>query len=109
VALILFAIVSQAVHNFEHHHHHGAVKICDAKTGEEHFHDADYFADDCTLCDFTFSAFEYAPILGFPVLNPKIEPSKNLFDYPNLRSLACPIFTPARAPPFSILTEKSPA
>lgn len=44
-------------------HSHEEVKICDAQNGEKHLHDKDYIHSDCTLCDFTFSTFEFQ----FPV------------------------------------------
>lgn len=59
LAMILFmAFGSKEMHHFLSHAHE-EVKICDAKKGEVHLHDEEYLSHECTLCDFTFSIFDF--------------------------------------------------
>jgi hypothetical protein len=57
--LLLFAFGAKEVHHFWAHAH-VETKVCDAPTGNEHWHDEDYSHDDCALCDFTFSIFDFS-------------------------------------------------
>jgi hypothetical protein len=57
--LLVFAFVTKELHHiFDHHHEE--VKICHVNHGEQHLHDADYISDECSLCDFTFSIYDFS-------------------------------------------------
>jgi hypothetical protein len=61
--LIFFAFGAKELHHFWAHVHE-EVKICDAQQGETHLHNEEYIHADCSLCDFTFSVFDFkAPVL----------------------------------------------
>jgi hypothetical protein len=56
--LIFFAFGNKELHHFLAHTHE-EVKVCDAQKGETHLHDEEYIHADCSLCDFTFSTFDF--------------------------------------------------
>ena len=65
-ALLFIAFSAKELHHVLAHHH-DEVNICDdAPKGEAHLHDESYIPDECSLCDFTFSIYDFTlPAFAF--------------------------------------------
>jgi hypothetical protein len=100
--LLLFAFGAKEAHHFLAHAH-VEVKICDATENEKHWHDEEYSHDNCSLCDFTFSIFDFSLPSFF--LNHKdiLEEKIDFFSIKSHHSLAF-FYTKGRAPPTSFLS-----
>ena len=95
--LLFFAFGAKEMHHFLAHAHK-EVKICDAKNGEQHIHDEEYASDNCSLCDFTFSIFDFT-LPTFCLNNIKLFFTEKEFDYISFK-LPCAYFLPSlRGPP----------
>lgn len=64
LGVFLSALLHQTYHRLEEAHCHAALKACeldiDSPEGTQHFHDAHYLSEDCSLCDFFFQT-SYPP------------------------------------------------
>ena len=95
--LLFFAFGAKEMHHFLEHAHK-EVKICDAKDGEQHIHDEEYASDNCSLCDFTFSIFDFT-LPTFYLNHTKLFFSEKEFHYISFK-LSYAYFLPSlRGPP----------
>jgi hypothetical protein len=102
--LILLAFGTKELHHVFSDHHTEA-KICHALEGEKHFHNEEYIHDECSLCDFTFSAFEM-PALAFLSYRVKTVFAERVFTYLSFNLSRSYLFQSLRAPPVaSVSTE----
>jgi hypothetical protein len=97
--LILLAFSTKELHHI-FSHHHAEVKICHTQAGEKHFHNEEYIHDECSLCDFTFSAFE-TPTLAFQSFLVKTVFIERVFTYQSFILSRSYLFQALRAPPAS--------
>jgi hypothetical protein len=95
--LILLAFGTKELHHV-FSHHHAEVKTCHAVAGEKHFHNEEYIHDECSLCDFTLSAFE-TPVLAFQFYAVKTVFIERVFTYQSFILSRSYLFQALRAPP----------
>lgn len=95
--LLLTAFGTKEMHHFWGHAHK-MVKICDARKGEVHIHNEDYISDECPLCDFTFSIFEFH-LPTFHLITPKHFFIKEAFLYKSFKLNSTCHFPSLRGPP----------
>jgi hypothetical protein len=96
--LLFVAFTAKELHHV-FAHHHDAVNICDdAPIGEAHLHDETYIPDECSLCDFTFSIYDFS----LPVFSPTYKENvakKTQFAYISFIFSKKHLFKQLRGPP----------
>jgi hypothetical protein len=100
--LLLFAFGAKEAHYF-FAHAYMEVKICDATENEKHWHDEAYSHDDCSLCDFTFSLFDFSLPTFFLSHNDCLVEKTDFFSIQSYHSHAF-FYTKGRAPPTFFLS-----
>jgi hypothetical protein len=97
-ALLFVAFTAKELHHVLAHHH-DVVNICeDATKGEAHLHDETYIPDECSLCDFTFSIYDFS-LPTFSVIYKKNVAKKTLFAYTSAIISNKHFFKQLRGPP----------
>ena len=100
--LLLFAFGAKEAHHF-FVHAHVEVKVCDATENEKHWHDEAYSHDDCALCDFTFSLFDFSLPTFFLSHKDCLVEKTDCFSTKSYHSHAF-FYTKGRAPPSPFLS-----
>ena len=96
--LLLLAFGAKEVHHFTAHAH-VETKICnDGSESDTHWHDAEYLHEDCSLCDFTFSIFDFS-LPTFSLQKAQCAVEKTNFSFKNSFLTQSFFYIKGRAPP----------
>ncbi len=99
--LMIFALLTKELHHLDPLHN-AVVKSCattDADNYRMHLHGADFIAHQCSLCDFTFSVYEFHLPTKSDAQVENIQPLLLIPRYASFISNNSYLFQSLRAPP----------
>jgi hypothetical protein len=79
-------------------HSHKDLDVCHVKTGDVHLHDSDHLEHGCSLCDFTFSLFDFQ-LSSFYLPSARYLSVIKEFSFISFKLSCAYLFQSLRAPP----------
>jgi hypothetical protein len=98
LALLIFTAFGGKELHILLEHSHSDLEICNVKSGDVHLHDADHLQHGCSLCDFTFSFFDFQ-LPSFFLHSARFFSIKKEFAFISFKLSTSYLFQSLRAPP----------